>query len=322
MGKKKTVAATRVRMCPKTTSVKATGSCKHEFTARFPVPWNVAGQELTPENAAALAESRERMRVHYSESPCPECIAGLSLTGVRETARKITDLFDVSPLPHMDGTVRQVSFAESVRLGVLLSHLGRDMWSAAEAITAPSVGEQLMLAGLKATWPGDCWLPRPASDNVRETVERTRTCVRENLFGYWVHHLDEHESPDMAWLAVWVVGRQTILSAEHLLGDTRIKGWIARGRSRVSRFQQPAALAEPTRRTMTSAMLLSWMHGWSNRDEAWTAYQTLRGSDSSLLSVMEANVGSPTEASDVFEQAAVMDALSRPRTLTFDPFPF
>lgn len=302
------------RLVPKTTSCTATGSCGHAFKPRFPVPFGMQGTPLDQKARDALDDHRESRRVFYSASPCPECMAGLTLEANRRILSDVGATFDMTPPSPMDGPIRQVAFAENVRADRFLSGVTFRVRTVKRAFRAPTVADQVLLSGLRARWPEHDFCSSSVSPDIQDLVDTFRVNLRAYDVGYY-HGMDSDPGLNaQACLAAWLVVREGWTDDYVVFDDVRPKVWIAR-----SNRPRPYDRVHPSvsHEVVQAAQITAWVGGWSTRQDAEAFFRLLLRSDSSMATLLAETDRVDTSIYDLAEQALVMDALTVP---AYPPF--
>lgn len=214
------------------------------------------------------------------ERECPECTAEQSLESTRALLSSLASWLRMPPLPLMQGSVRSLAFAESLRVNAIrvrfeLAHEATDT-----ALYGPdATGSLLALEGFRSRWPQDKWAPfagepaSPAASSLQEGLRELRSDFLLSISGFSFEWY-EHSGP-AASMMFWLLCRDMWPTTGDVLLSKTPEQWIADKRSRRGTRSQVDLSSGHFRLSPFIALLISHLAHWGNPFEAGEAARAL-----------------------------------------------
>lgn len=299
----------RWRKVPKTTGVTATGTCGHGYQRRIALPRYMSGKVA---DAAAVAEADHFIQgtcEALRSQPCPDCMAALTLTGIRGALRTLAEVLDRPVPPPLIGTTRQVAFAEGVRSDRFWSAVTARVSLTMDMVGRKSAADDLLTHVLRARFPEVVSVAHVPED-IEQLAEQMRSATRS------VMYLHRNTREAVCWLAVWLVLRAEWDADWAVFHHSNTRGWITKRRAKD--YETPLVLSSLAT-SVQAAVLTVRIGGWRTREEAAAMFATLMREES-LLGNLLTTAGPQESLNDLMEQTSVMDALTGPARPTGMPF--
>lgn len=289
-----------------------TGSCGHPYKTRTVVRrYLYAGLPLTEEVWELVDKDLEESSAVHAERLCPDCFAEQELRGGRRRLEIFAETFGREPLPYLEGSLRQVSYAESVREDIYWRFIYKRFDAIYSAFHETTIGEELLYSALPVLSEkyGVQTREAPSEDILVLQKQVVKGSYVLDKFG-----VGRHFSPP-EHLAVWLLLRKEWTDEYRLFDERRPKVWVA---NRITR--QEGTVRDPDPRTVATAVLVSRLTHWETRETAEQAFRFLLGVDDSyslLLSLLKENTGSTWE--QIIEDALIWKNL-QPNPVSLFPF--
>lgn len=292
----------RFKKFPKTLMISAVGKCHHDFELRIPVPYSVYGRPVTEEGWRQIEETIKNQQDAYKNYDCPLCTSTENLKSTRERDEKFAEIMRVTPLPHMEGTVKQVEYAEGVRSNIMWQGVNRYARETLRSFHTPNIAERLMLDALKG-FSAENGIVRSYKDTSNVGVSLANDLAPYSVL-FWSHR-KQRLSPQEA-VAITLVVRDIWTENTALFNELRPKAWIAsKGRP-----YSPSPVIDT--HIITAAVVTSRLCDWTSLAAAEMAYKILSTNSSSQYRNLITLIQNREESSweDILEEATIWEVLS------------
>lgn len=310
------------RKFPKTTGIKATGKCGHDYDKRIALD-TLAGSFRTAENIEAVALLIMREQDFARQQDCPTCHA-LDITEiVQQTEGALTRWLGVEPLPVLTGTKRTIGFAMDIRHQALLRSLSSQRQSGMSVLTGDRFVQVFVLDAVTSKW-GTRAPTGPASPDLASLVKGAEALERMGLYGLTFrarYFREEYSHTEV--LSDWLIYRHAMLEwMNPFYQQTEASFWI-RHHKGTERYQQTSTVAGARYDAFSESLaadIVANTVAWEDRLEAYTAFTAMVGRAGSVerQALAFAEPGSPLP--EVLEQMTVMRALTGSDPVPVTPF--
>jgi hypothetical protein len=314
---KKSKWRSSLKVLPKTLSESCVAECGHTFSYRIPLR-NFAGLEASESNWAQLEKIFEKERKTRSLYSCPECTAKVDLDTCRASQKILFNFLQVKPLPLLEGTTRQLAYAENVRYSFVSEPLR--MIQRSLCLSENFVVSKLLFYSVEKL--GESYGIVPTDEAFRfDSSSQDLILLRSNFEKAQMENIfNPIKNPDYV-LAFWLVARKFWETELKYIGwQDNTKTWIARN-SRTPKSFRMATTTSAQRflenhwYDLIAAIFVAQAASWETISQAENAYNFLTQQDpidgyaNILTKVLENN--SCSTWNEVFDMTSVWTTLAK-----------
>ncbi len=293
----------------KTLPIKLTheliGTCGHTYKRKDVISSDLRKMPLTPEVWELVDQQMAKMVENsYKEDACHECVANAKLVEARKSIADFATVMQMAPLPHLSGSLKIVSYAETVRSAMWYRHVWKRYNAVRNSFSRATIATELMTHGLRALAdkhgivpesPG----PSPDMIAVHDEVQRAASLMGR-ASADWRFTYEEA-------VAFWLLMRYEWTTLREFFDEQRPKVWIA------NKMSQKIRVPEPDPQDASAAIVMAQLAYWIDRQTAEDMYALLRRDKNlgqSVILLMQSNTGSTWR--EIIDDHYIWDALNRP----------
>lgn len=292
----------RFKKFPKTLMLAASGQCGHDYQTRIQISYSIAGHPVSEKGWNDVEEILRTRKEALASYDCPVCTSTANLITVRERDEGFAAVLGLQPLPHMEGTVQQVEYAEGVRSNILWMGINRYTREILHSFDSPNTAERILLDALKGfSTENNITKDHEETSDFGTNLGKALTPYYSSMWSYRKKTL----SPQKA-IAIALVLRDTWTENGSLFTEVRPKAWIAsKGRP-----YSPSPVLDT--HIITAAVVTSKLCNWSSLAAAEMAYKILSDNSSSQYQNLMTLIRNRGESSweELLEEATIWDVLS------------
>lgn len=289
----------RIKKYPKTTGITALGSCGHEFSHRFNLPYSIVGTVRNEKHDLAVEKEKQFQLGVTAKNLCPECYASEGLRNTVQESQTLADSYNLEKFVPLKGTVRMQSFAESIRLNWWHDRTRAVHGLLYGVVKESQTGLNLALYSILESYP------QPETSELSEDIENLWDSLKHAALWH-----DAKTEENISWtLASWLLVRHmTDQHAAVLYRNSDSLDWVKMYKSRYA-YSNDFKRQMPEAGTIFIAALVGMIPGWKDRYTAEAVFKGMiaRNYEDTLKLIMSRK-GQPL--AKVLEEAAVYNLLA------------